>query len=313
MSAIDEDPVHDADAVEIEVSETVAAALDDSLPLVALESTIFSELGLPAPFNREAFDRCHRVIEANGAVPALTAVRDGRLSIGVFDPDVICGPARKAAARDLGVALGQQWPYGATTVSGALTVANQLGIEVFATGGIGGVHRGWGTTGDISADLDTIAKYQMITVSAGAKIFLDLPATLERLETLGVIVLGWQCDEFPAFHTQSSGLPVPHRVESADEVARIAHAHWSLGGGGILVVAPVPDAASLDAPRIQEAVEVALATVAEQNIRGAAITPVVLAGLAEATDGDSVPTNLALAENNAQIAAAIAVALGQRW
>ncbi len=286
-------------------------------PTVALESTIFSHLGLPSPANAEALDRCLRAVQSGGATPALTAVLDGAATVGVAvdsDPSLaerICGPARKVAARDLGVAIGQGWNYGATTVSASLTLAAQQGVRVFATGGIGGVHRGWPDTGDISADLDAIAAHQLITVSAGAKVFLDLAATLERLETLSVPVLGWQTDNFPAFHAQSSGLPVPHRVESAEEVARIASAHWKLGGGGILVAAPVPEADALPFAELTDAVDVALAQAADDGVVGAAVTPAILGALADATDGDSVPTNLALAENNASIAAQIAVAIDQ--
>lgn len=280
-------------------------------PRVALESTIFSHLGLPSPHNLEALDRCLAAVRDGGATPLITAVLDGEARVGVdaSDHERICGPARKAAARDLAVAIGQRWAYGATTVSAALTLAASAGIEVFATGGIGGVHRGWADSGDISADLGALARHQIVTVSAGAKVFLDLPGTLERMETDGVLVLGWQTDEFPAFHAVSSGLPLPHRVESADEVARIARAHWRLGGGGLLVAAPVPAAAALDLADLERAVDTALAAAAADGITGPATTPAVLAALADATDGASIPTNLALAEHNASVAAAIAVAL----
>lgn len=300
-------------ALELVLSPEVADAIDAGRPIVALESTIFSELGLPAPANGEALDRCQAAVTMGGAIPALTAVLDGRLSIGANDPAVICGPARKVAARDIGVAVAQRWAYGATTVSASLAIAVQAGIEVFATGGIGGVHRGWEHTGDISADLDALATHQVVTVSAGAKVFLDLAATLERLETDSVPVLGWQCDDFPAFHARSSGLPVPHRVDSAEEVAAIAQAHWALGGGGILVVAPVPESAAIESATIQAAVTAALAQATAAGVVGNAVTPAVLGALAEATDGDSIPTNLALAENNARVATAIAVALAARW
>lgn len=287
----------------------MVAALEAGGPVVALESTIFSELGLPAPANTEALDRCVAAVRSGGAVPALTAVLDGVASLGLGASERICGPARKVAERDLAVAIAQRWSYGATTVSAAVTLAANAGVEVFATGGIGGVHRGWAETGDISADLGALARQPVVTVSAGAKVFLDLAATLERLETDGVPVLGWQCDDFPAFHARSSGLSVPHRVESADEVAAIARAHWALGGGGILVVAPVPEAAALEFAPLEEAVQSALATAAATGVSGNGVTPVVLAGLSEATAGASVPANLALAENNARIAAEIARAL----
>ncbi len=280
---------------------------------VALESTIFSHLGLPSPHNLEALDRCLSAVRAGGADPRITAILDGVAHVGVDEDrhEQICGPARKVAARDLGVAIGQRWAYGATTVSASLTLAASEGIEVFATGGIGGVHRGWTDTADISADLGALASLPLVTVSAGAKIFLDLAATLERMETDSVVVLGWQTDEFPAFHARSSGLPVPHRVDSADEVARIARAHWALGGGGVLVAAPVPEDAALDLVQLEMAVDAALDAAEASGVAGPAITPAVLGALADATDGESVPTNLALAENNARIAAAIAVALAE--
>jgi pseudouridine-5'-phosphate glycosidase len=300
--------------MDLQIDPAVSDALASGRPVVALESTIFSELGLPAPSNIEALQRCQQAITKGGAVPALTSVLHGLATIGHADPAVICGPARKVAARDLGVAVGQGWTYGATTVSASVTLSAAAGIEVFATGGIGGVHRGWAKngvdgSGDISADLGALARCPVVTVSAGAKVFLDLAATLERLETDSVPVLGWQCDEFPAFHARSSGLPIPHRVDNAEEVAAIARAHWQLGGGGILVVAPVPHEASLPLDRLETAVELALAEADRQGVRGAAVTPVVLGALADATNGDSVPTNLALAENNAGVAAQIADAL----
>ena len=242
-------------------------------------------------------------------MPALTAVLDGIASLGLGDPARICGPARKVAERDLAVAIGQRWAYGATTVSAALILAVRAGVEVFATGGIGGVHRGWAETGDISADLGALARHPVVTVSAGAKVFLDLAATLERLETDGVPVLGWRCDAMPAFHARSSNLPVPYRVDSAEEVAAIARAHWALGGGGVLVVAPVPEAAALEFAPLEEAVLRALEVAAATGVTGNGITPVVLAALAEATAGASIPANLELAEHNAGVAAEIASAL----
>lgn len=296
-------------SLQLDLSAEVASALEVGGPVVALESTIFSELGLPAPANTEALDRCVAAVRRGGAIPALTAVLDGVASLGLGDPQRICGPARKVAERDLAVAIAQRWPYGATTVSAAVTLAANAGVEVFATGGIGGVHRGWAETGDVSADLGALARHPVVTVSAGAKVFLDLAATLERLETDGVPVLGWQCDDFPAFNARSSGLPVPHRVESAAEVAAIARAHWALGGGGILVVAPVPEAAALEFAPLEEAVKRALASAAATGVSGNGVTPVVLAALSDATAGASIPANLALAENNARVAAQIASAL----
>ena len=293
------------------LSLAVSAARAAQRPVVALESTIFSELGLPSPANRLALERCCAALDAAGAEAAVAAVIDGEVRLGIdgSERDVVCGPARKVATRDLAVAVGQRWAYGATTVSATLTIAQRAGVEVFATGGIGGVHRGAEVTGDISADLDAIAASRVITVSAGAKVFLDLPRTLEYLETASVPVLGWRCDEFPAFHARTSGLPVPHRVDTAAEVARIARVHWALGGGGILVVAPVPLADAIPQEELDQAVSQALDQASRSGISGAGVTPLVLSALAAATEGRTVEANLALAENNAAVAGERAVAL----
>jgi pseudouridine-5'-phosphate glycosidase len=294
-------------------SDEIRDALEDGTPIVALESTIFSHLGLPSPHNREALDRCTTAVRANGAVPAVTAVLDGVVRLGLTDAEHerILGPARKAAERDIAVAVGQGWDVGATTVSAAVAIAAAGGVSVFATGGIGGVHRGSELTGDISSDLDAIASHPVITVSAGAKAFLDLPRTLEFLETAGAPVLGWQHDWFPAFYTRSSGLPIPHRVEAADEVARIFAAR-SRPSSGMLLTVPVPEAAELDVEQLDRVLGDALAECERAGITGAKITPFVLGRIGEATEGRSVPANLALAENNAAVAAQVAVAIVAR-
>ncbi|TFH18929.1 MAG: pseudouridine-5'-phosphate glycosidase [Acidimicrobiales bacterium] len=291
-------------------SDDVVAALADGRAVVALESTIFSHLGLPTPFNREALERCLAAVRDGGAVPAVTAVLDGVVRLGLNDAEHerILGPARKAAERDVAVAVGQRWEVGATTVSASVAIAAAAGVAVFATGGIGGVHRGAEVTGDISADLDAIASHPVITVSAGAKAFLDLPRTLEFLETAGAPVLGWQHDWFPAFYTRSSGLPVPHRVDSADEVARIFAAR-SGPASGILLTVPIPVADELDTAELDDVLAGALADCERSGVTGAAITPFVLGRIGAATEGRSVPANLALAENNARVATAVAVAL----
>ena len=291
-------------------SPDVTDALRDGRPVVALESTIFSHLGLPSPHNREALDRCLDAVRAGGAVPAVTAVLDGRCHVGVDESvhDRICGPARKVAERDLAVAVAQRWDYGATTVSASVTLAHAASVSVFATGGIGGVHRGAELTGDVSADLDALAHHPVVTVSAGAKAFLDLGRTLEYLETVGVPVLGWRHDWFPAFYTRSSGLRVPHRVETADEVAAVLAAR-ARRSTGVLVANPIPEAAALDESRLDEVLSRALADADAAGVRGAAVTPFVLGRIAEATAGESIPANLALAEDNARVAAEIAVAV----
>ena len=293
-----------------QISDEVRTAIEAGDPVVALESTIFSNLGLPTPANADALQRCVAAIRAGGAVPAVTAILDGvaRVGLDAGEHDRILGPARKAAERDLPVAIAQGWDFGATTVSASVALAAAAGVQVFATGGIGGVHRGADVTGDISADLDALAVHAVVTVSAGAKAFLDLGRTLEYLETHGVPVLGWQHDWFPAFYTRSSGLPVPHRVEDAATVARVFAAR-TRRGGGVLVAVPIPAEAELDPAAIDEALDEALEAAQADGVGGAAVTPFVLGRIAAATAGGSVPANLALAERNASVASEIAVAV----
>jgi pseudouridylate synthase len=294
----------------ITVDPEVADALGDGRAVVALESTIFSDLGLPTPANREALARCLAAVRAGGAVPAVTAVLDGvaRAGLDAAEHERVCGPARKAAERDLAVAIAQRWAYGATTVSAAVSLAARAGIHVFTTGGIGGVHRGAELTGDVSADLDAVAHHPVVTVCAGAKSFLDLGRTLEYLETAGVAVLGWRHDHFPAFYARSSGLPVAHRVESAAEVAAI-HANRAREDAGLLLAVPIPEGAALDSTEIERVLAAALHDAEQEGVLGAAVTPFVLARIGRATEGRSVPANLALAEHNAGVAAEVAVAL----
>ncbi|MGE0880331.1 MAG: pseudouridine-5'-phosphate glycosidase [Acidimicrobiia bacterium] len=296
----------------VSIHDEVRDALAEGRGVVALESTIFSNLGLPSPANAEALRRCETAIRAAGAVPAVTAVLDGvaRVGLGPNEAARILGPARKAAERDLAVALAQGWEFGATTVSAAVALAHAAGVSVFATGGIGGVHRGAETTGDISADLDAMANHPVVVVSAGAKAFLDLGRTLEYLETYGVPVLGWNTDRFPAFYTRDSGFQVPHSVATAAEVASVLR-HRTRPHTGVLVAVPIPEADALDQRELDGVVVRALADAAAAGVRGAALTPFVLGRIADATAGRSVPANLALAEHNAQVGAAIAVAVAQ--
>lgn len=292
------------------VSPEVASALAERRPVVALESTIFSNLGLPSPANREALQRCIAAIRANGAVPAVTAVLDGVARVGLDDHEHerILGAARKVAERDLPVAIGERWAFGATTVSASLILAAAAGIRVFATGGIGGVHRGAELHGDVSADLPALARHAVVTVSAGAKSFLDLPRTLEMLETLSVPVVGYQCDEFPAFTVVSSGLRLAHRIDDLGVLARVAQTRLQLGGG-MLVCTPVPAAEAIDASIMNHAITRALDAAKTRGVTGPAVTPIVLAEIAAETSGEAVRANLALAENNARVAAAIATRL----
>jgi pseudouridylate synthase len=292
------------------LSAEVAHALADGRPVVALESTIFSTLGLPAPANREALERCQAAIRAGGAVPALTAVLDGAWRVGLeaSDESRVLAATKKVAERDLAVAATQKWPAGVTTVSASVALAHRVGVQVFSTGGIGGVHRGGESTGDISSDLDALANHPVVTVCSGAKAFLDLSRTLEYLETAGVPVLGWRHDWFPAFYVRSSGLPVPHRVETAAEVAGVL-TRRPRDAIGVLLTVPIPEGDELDALELGRVIDVAVAGCRDHGITGPAVTPFVLARITEQTQGRSVWANVALAEHNAGVAAEVAVAL----
>lgn len=298
----------------VRVHPSVAEAIRDGLPVVALESTISSTLGLPVPFNAEVLERCSAIIRAGDAVPALTCVIDGVARVGIDPEEVlfVLGGTRKCAERDLPVAVAQRWSVGVTTVSATVALAAAAGVKVFATGGIGGVHRDDHLTGDVSADLGALARHPVITVTAGAKAFLDLGKTLEYFDTLGVPVLGFRTNDFPAFYTRSSGFPVPHRVDSAGEVAAIFAARSTLGSpGGVVVANPIPEHAELPAQELNAAIEQALAEADSSGIRGGALTPFVLGRMAEATAGRSIGANLALAEDNARVATEIAQAVAQ--
>jgi len=241
-------------------------------------------------------------------------VLDGIARVGVDDAefDRVFAADRKVGERDLPVAVAQRWAAAATTVSASVALAAAAGVTVFATGGIGGVHRDWPDTGDESADLLALARHPVVTVCAGAKSFLDLPRTLERLETLGVPVLGLDTDDgqFPAFWSRRSGLPVPHSVASATEVAAVVRAARTLGyGGGVLVVTPVPEGEEVPFEELAPVIDAALAEAAASGASGGAVTPFVLDRIAAATGGRTVAANLALVEHNASVAAAVAVAL----
>ena len=298
----------------IKVSTEVSDTLASGGAVVALESTIFSHLGLPSPSNHTALTQCIAAIREAGAVPAITAVLDGVARVGLEESEHerILGPARKVGEREVALAVGQRWPVGATTVSASLLLAARAGIGVFATGGIGGVHRDVHLHGDVSADLGALASHPVVTVCAGAKSFLDLPRTLEHLEMLGVPVLGLACDEFPAFTVHSSGLPIPARVDTVNELASIVRAHRELGRqGGILTCVPVPLEDSLDKSMIDAVIDDALRAANKAKIEGPKVTPFVLGAIAEATKGTSVVANLSLARNNARVAAELAVQLSR--
>jgi pseudouridine-5'-phosphate glycosidase len=300
--------------LEVQVSPAVAAALTEGRAVVALESTVFSSLGLPGPAGAEARKRVYGAVSACGARPALTVVLDGTARVGVDDDELprVLSADRKVAERDLAVAVAQRWPAAATTVSASLALAAATGIGVFATGGIGGVHRHWAETNDESADLGALARHPVVTVCAGAKSFLDLPRTLERLETLGVPVIGLGTDggDFPAFWARRSGLRVPQEVQTAADVVQVVRAARALGyGGGVLVVTPVPEADEVPYEELQPIIDAALDEATGAGVRGGAVTPFVIDRIAAATGGRTVAANLALVEHNAAVATAIAVAL----
>ena len=297
----------------LRVSPAVAAALADGRPVVALESTISSTLGLPVPFNAEVLDRCVAVIEAGGGTAAITAVIDGvaRVGLGPEEYERVLSATKKCAERDLPVALAERWDVGVTTVSATVALCAAAGVRVFATGGIGGVHRQDHLTGDVSADLRAIARHCVVVVTAGAKAFLDLAKTAELLDTLSVPVLGLRTDEFPAFYSRSSGIAVHRRIDDATVAARVLLARLELGlPGGVIVANPIPESAEIPSAEVVAAIEIALSDAARAAIVGAALTPFILGRIADVTGGRSIPANLALAENNARVATEIAAAFG---
>lgn len=294
----------------IALSAKVAAARAARRPIVALESSVLAQ-GLPEPANREADRRVRAAIMTRGAEPAITAVVRGRLSAGIDDETLERflrrEGVRKVSARDLPVAMAQGRD-GATTVAASLACCVAAGLDVFATGGIGGVHHE--PDFDESADLFELARSPVVTVCAGAKSILDLPATLERIESLGITLVGYRTDEFPGFFTRTTGLKVPARADSAAEIAAIQRAARAVGRpGAVLVVQPPPAGEALDAAEVEAAVAEALGEARALGVRGAAITPVLLAAVERSTAGRSLRANLALLEANAALAAEIAVAL----
>ena len=290
----------------------IAAAIAAGQPVVVLESSVIAQ-GLPVPENAEGVRRMTEAVERAGALPAIAAVVRGVPALGLVPAELERFLARhgvqKVAARDLGVAMARG-EDGATTVSATLVLAGLAHVDVFATGGIGGVHRE--PAFDESADLIELSRSSAIVVCAGAKAILDLPGTLERLDTLGVAVIGYRTSEFPGFFTVGTGLGVPQRLESPAEIARAFLAQRSLGRpGAMLVVQPLPAAAALDRDLVESAIAAALGEARSANVRGAAVTPFLLAAVERATHGRSLAANLALLEHNATLAAEIAVALAQ--
>ncbi|WP_433937872.1 pseudouridine-5'-phosphate glycosidase [Sorangium cellulosum] len=289
-------------------------ALVDGLPVVALESTIITH-GMPPPQNLEMAQRVEAVVRRNGAVPATIALMDGKLKVGVTADDLerlagAGGKAAKTSRRDV-AALLVSGAMAGTTVATTMMAAAWAGIQVFATGGIGGVHRGAETTFDISADLEELRQTQVAVVCAGAKSILDIPKTLETLETSGVPVLGYKTDDFPAFWARQSGQKVDHRIESAEEAARVIALQFELGMGGILVANPIPESHALDAGAMEVWIEEAIKGAEAEGVSRKDLTPFLLKRIVELTGGKSLIANIALVENNAAVAAEIAVAMSK--
>ena len=297
----------------LDVAPEVAQAVAQGKPVVALESTIISH-GMPYPQNVETALKVEQIIRDNGAVPATIAILGGRLKAGLTPEEIEYlgkqGQAvTKASRRDLAVLVARK-ADGATTVTTTMMIAHMAGIQIFATGGIGGVHRGAETTMDISADLEELAATPVMVVCAGAKSILDLGLTLEYLETHGVPVIGYGTKELPAFYTRKSGFEVDYRMDTPEEIAAAFHASRELGlKGGMLVTNPIPEEFAMDHDVINKAIDEAIAQAKAQGIHGKATTPFLLAKVKELTGGDSLDANIQLVFNNARLAARTAAAL----
>lgn len=296
----------------LDIAPEVAEAMQDGRPVVALESTIISH-GMPNPRNVETALRMEAAVRQQGAVPATVAVIRGRLKAGITETEINQlgnGGNRvvKTSRRDLPLVVTRKQD-GATTVAATMIVAAMAGIRVFATGGVGGVHRDAAETMDISADLDELARSDVAVVCAGVKSILDIGRTLEYLETRGVPVLGYQTDSMPGFYTTDSGFAVDYRVDSAEDIAAAMKAKWAMGlHGGLLIANPVPDAHALDPSEIDGAIEAALVEMKQKGITGKETTPFLLGKIVELSGGKSLDANVALALNNARLAARIAAA-----
>lgn len=325
----------------ISISKEVKTAIEENKPVVALESTIISH-GMPYPQNFETALEIEKTVRDNGAVPATIAIINGIIKVGLDkedleflsrnkilktthtkghitiewnkdQPELISGTSRnqilKASRRDIPVIISQKLSA-ATTVSATMICAKLAGLKIFATGGIGGVHRNAQNTFDISADLFELAHTNIAVVSAGVKSILDIGLTLEYLETLGVPVIGFKTEEFPAFYSRQSGFNVNYKINSAKEIAGIIKTKWELGlNGGVLIANPVPEEYSMDKDIIDKAIEKALRTADENGIKGKDVTPFLLSEIQNITEGKSLDTNIKLVLNNAKLAAEIAISL----
>ena len=292
------------------LSKEVSKARQRGKPIVALESTVITH-GLPRPENLQPARDLESIVRSEGAVPATIAVLNGRVCVGLEASELerlaTDESAHKLSNRDLAAAVADE-ASGGTTVAATLRVAAMAGIRVFATGGIGGVHRGsyW----DVSADLPELVRRPVLLVCAGAKALLNLPATLEQLETLGVPVIGYQTDKFPAFYSIESGLPTSARADSSEQVAEIARAHWDLGGGGLMLAVPLPAEGALPRAEVESWIAQAINEAVPQRIQGQDVSPFLLQRVSELSGGRSLQANLALLRNNAMIAARVAKVLG---
>lgn len=294
----------------LKISPEVKRALDEGQPIVALESTIISH-GMPYPQNVETALKVEATVKANGAIPATIAIINGKLRAGLNkkEIDYLGKKGRavvKCSRRDLPFVVTQQ-KDGATTVAATMIIAEMAGIQIFATGGIGGVHRGATQTFDISADLQELAQTNVAVISAGAKSILDLPLTLEYLETYGIPVIGWQTTEFPAFYTRQSGLGVDYKMDNISDLALLLHTKWTMGlKGGVLIANPVPKEYALAKDEMDTLVNQAIVLANQQRIKGKALTPFLLAKIKELSAGKSLVSNIELVLNNAKLGAALA-------
>jgi len=294
------------------INPEIESALAANQPVVALESTVIAH-GLPRPQNLDTAQRLEQIVRAEGATPATIAVLDGKLRVGLEQDQIeriaTSDDIKKLSTRDLAIAVGRGW-NGATTVASTMWIARRAGIDVFATGGIGGVHRG--VLPDVSADLPELARTPMIVVCSGAKIVLDLPATREWLETHGITVVGYGCDEMPAFYSPKSGLPIDVRCDSPADVIQLFRAQRELGiETALLVTVPVPAEAEVLDEALKKILDRSLAEAEQSNVSGRDVTPFLLARMAELSEGATLRANISLLENNARVAARIARELSQ--
>ncbi|MGO1527368.1 MAG: pseudouridine-5'-phosphate glycosidase [Senegalia sp. (in: firmicutes)] len=293
----------------IEIKEEVRKALEENKPVVSLESTIISH-GMPYPQNVETARKVEEIVRENGSIPATIAILDGKIKVGLTDEELeYLGKAKnvvKASRRDLPFILAKKL-NGATTVASTMIISDLVGIRVFATGGVGGVHRGAQQTFDISADLMELAHTNVAVVCAGVKSILDIGLTLEYLETQGVPVIGFATDEFPAFYTRKSGFNVDYRVDNTKELAKAIKTKWDLNlDGGLVISNPIPKEYEMDSEKINTAIENAVKEAEEKGIKGKETTPFLLSKIKDITQGKSLESNIELVYNNALVASKLA-------